>query len=61
MDKKVKPDLRKAEPRKFVLMDKKELIKLLHDYEAGVKRIEEVQPFVDIYFDRLMRLNMGLK
>ena len=45
----------------LVLIDKKGLIKLLHDYESGVKEKDEILPFADRYFEQMRRLNMGVK
>ncbi len=46
---------------KFVVICKRELVRLLHDYEVGVKSREEIMPFIDQYFNYLQRLNLGVK
>ncbi len=45
----------------FVLVDKKRLSTELSQFQAGVKSKEEVEATADVLFERLRRLNMGVK
>lgn len=42
-------------------INKKELFRILRDYEAKVKEPEQVIPFVNSYWSKMYRINGGLK
>jgi len=61
MSKTKKSPLCKSRLGNFVLVDKKRLTKELSQFEAGVKSKEEVEATVDVYFESMRRLNLGVK
>jgi len=46
---------------KFVLVDKKMLAKKISQWGKSVKTKKEIEATVDVLFERLRRLNMGVK
>jgi hypothetical protein len=61
MKKKNGPTDDAARPKSLVLVDKRGITQLLHDYECGVKSREQIEPFINTFFERLRHLNMELK
>ena len=45
----------------FVCVDKKTLISNLKQFQAGVKKKEEVEANADVFFEHLRRFNLGVK
>lgn len=43
----------------LILVDKKRLSKELSDFQAGVKKKEDVEAVADVFFEQMRRLNLG--